>query len=90
MEDINNLSQMELDVKEINLNYSLGLPLRGIVTSRFGYRDYMPLNIPRFHTGIDIAANTGTVIVAAKDGNVTLVSGVRKLSGNMLRYEMVM
>lgn len=46
------------------------LPLSGKITSRFGDREY-PLNgQPDFHTGIDIAANEGTPIVAMSDGIV--------------------
>jgi murein DD-endopeptidase MepM/ murein hydrolase activator NlpD len=30
--------------------------------------------VPKYHTGIDIAANTGTVFVAAMEGTVVLVS----------------
>jgi len=74
------LTQMELDAKYILANHTLGIPLRGTITSRFGYRDYV---LPRFHTGIDIAADTGTPIVAAMDGQVTLVSDVRRLPENI-------
>ena len=76
------LTQMELDARYVLENHILTIPLRGTITSRFGYRDYV---LPRFHTGIDIAANTGTVIVAAMEGYVTLVSNVRRLSENILK-----
>ena len=71
-----NLTQMELDAKYIKENYSMRLPLRGAITSRFGNRNPTLPTIPKFHTGIDIAVNTGTVIVAAMAGKVELVSDV--------------
>jgi len=77
IDDISNLSQMEIDAREIIENYSMYLPLRGTITSRFGYRNPTSPNVPRFHTGIDIAANTGTVVTSAMNGTVTLVSGYR-------------
>ena len=70
-------SGMELDAWNINENFDLTVPLRGVITSRFGYRQVSGPTIPRFHTGIDIAANTGTVIVSAMSGRVTRVSDVR-------------
>ena len=66
-------SQMEIDAKYIKDNYNLDIPLRGTVTSRFGIRT--PNNIVSAnHAGIDIGANEGTKIVAAMDGEATLVS----------------
>ena len=79
-QDINNLSQMELDAREILMSHSLELPLRGTITSRFGYRIPTAPNVSRFHTGIDIAANIGTVVVASMDGKVVLASEGRRLS----------
>ena len=63
-------NQMDIDAKSIKEKYSLAIPLKGTITSRFGLRDIEP----KYHTGIDIAANTGTKIVAAIDGTVSEVS----------------
>ncbi|MCL2383293.1 MAG: hypothetical protein FWC79_03935 [Oscillospiraceae bacterium] len=79
-DEISSLSQMELDAKKIIENYYLGLPLTGVITSRFGYRISPFPNVSGFHTGIDIAANTGTMVASAMDGVVIRVSGVRWLS----------
>ena len=76
IEDISNLSQMELDAKEINAHYSITSPLTGTITSRFGNRNPTTPSVPKYHTGIDIAVNEGTVFVAAMEGTVTLVSGI--------------
>ena len=44
-------------------------PLRGTITSRFGYRNIF--GSTSFHSGLDIAAPCGTTIVAADGGTVT-------------------
>ncbi|HKI56489.1 MAG TPA: LysM peptidoglycan-binding domain-containing M23 family metallopeptidase [Trueperaceae bacterium] len=46
-------------------------PIHGPITSHFGYRQ-LRIDGSNFHTGIDIAANSGTPIHAAVGGRVTL------------------
>ena len=65
------LSQMEQDAEYIKKNISIIKPLTGVITSRFGLREDVQ---PYSHTGIDIAANTGTTIIAAIDGVASVVS----------------
>lgn len=72
--DTSNLSQMEIDAQYIKENCSIRKPLYGEITSRFGHRNPTVSTVPKYHTGIDIARVTGTVIVAAMDGTVELVS----------------
>lgn len=67
------LSQMEIDANSIKENYSIILPLRGTVSSRFGLREPTEI-VSANHAGIDIAANEGTVFVSAMEGVVTFVS----------------
>lgn len=81
-----NLSQMEIDANEIKNKYNLIKPLVGNITSRFGYREPTTVTVPKNHTGIDIAANTGTVIYAALDGVVKIASSEGDY-GNHLRIE---
>lgn len=67
------LTQMEIDANEIKNNYSLIVPLQGIISSRFGPR--VPTGIiSANHAGIDIAADEGTVFKASMEGTVTYIS----------------
>ena len=68
--DSSSTNQMREDANYVKEQYSLSLPLKGTITSHYGLREIAP----KFHTGIDIAANTGTKIVSAMDGEVSLVS----------------
>jgi murein DD-endopeptidase MepM/ murein hydrolase activator NlpD len=46
------------------------LPLRGNVTSRFGFRRHPVFRLRQFHQGLDIAAARGTPVLAASAGRV--------------------
>lgn len=72
--ETSSISQMEIDASYIKENYSIIKPLNGTITSRFGNRNPTVKTVPKYHTGIDIAANTGTKIIAAMEGEVILVS----------------
>ncbi len=56
-------------------------PVRGPITSDFGYRYIFGEN--NFHRGIDIAASAGTAINAAADGTV-IFAGVKGTYGNLV------
>lgn len=74
-EPVVQLSQMELDAKEIKEKYSMILPLTGYTTtSRYGPRTPTDI-VSANHKGIDIGANEGTVFIAAMSGTVTIASG---------------
>lgn len=73
-EESSSLSQMQIDAEYIKANYSMIKPLEGEITSRFGIRNPTVPTVPIYHTGIDIARVTGTVIIAAMEGEVELVS----------------
>lgn len=63
-----------------NIGISLMRPIAGVITSRFGVRSSIRRSS---HTGLDIAASTGTPIAAAASGTVTF-SGRKGSYGNML------
>lgn len=71
IEEASSVDQMTKDVQYIKENISIIKPLNGVITSRFGLRENVE---PLYHTGIDIAANTGTVIISAMDGVAEVVS----------------
>ena len=66
-------TQMQKDAEYIKTNFSLGLPLKGTITSRYGTREATEI-VSANHQGIDIGVNVGTTIFAAMAGKVTLVS----------------
>lgn len=72
----NSSDQMVNDANEIKQKYQLQKPLEGTVSSRFGYRNSSSPNVPKNHTGIDIAVPVGTEVKSAIGGTVTLVSSV--------------
>lgn len=73
-ENTENLSQEEIDIQNIKNTSSFIKPIEGIITSGYGQRDSSNENIPKNHTGTDIAADLGTKIVSATDGEVVLAS----------------
>ena len=72
--ETSSISQEEIDASYIKENVSIIKPLSGTITSRFGSRNPTVATVPKYHTGIDIAANTGTKIIAAMEGKVIQVS----------------
>ena len=66
--------------KKVALNLSLIRPISGTITSRFGHVSSRRVSK---HTGLDIAASTGTSIKAAAGGTVTF-SGYKGSFGYMV------
>ena len=75
------------NVKE-SKNIAFIWPLRGKITSGFGTRKDPFDGTRKFHTGIDISANEGTKVLAARKGTV-IFSGWKDGYGNtvILRHE---
>ncbi len=69
-----NLTEMERDAKDIIATKSLIIPLKGTITSKYGPRNPTDPKVSKYHTGIDIAVNTGTVFIASMEGVVEEVS----------------
>lgn len=65
---------MENEAKEIKKSISFIAPIKGRITSTFGWRNPTTSTVPKYHTGLDIAANEGTKIKSATDGKIIMVS----------------
>lgn len=68
------LSQTEQDILKTKETTTFVKPIEGTITSKFGQRDTATGKVPKHHTGTDIAANIGTKIKAATEGEVVLAS----------------
>ena len=68
------LSQEEQDIQNIKNTTTFIKPVEGTISSKFGQRDAATGSVPKNHTGTDIAANMGTKIKSATDGEVVLAS----------------
>ena len=67
-------TQEEIDVEEIKKKITFIAPVEGTISSTFGWRNPTTATVPKYHTGLDLAASTGTIIKSATDGVVTMVS----------------
>ena len=56
------------------LGFNYCTPVTGTITSDFGFRDHPVAGEERFHYGIDLGCEKGTVITAFADGTVTAVA----------------
>lgn len=68
------LSQEEQDIANIKATTTFIKPVEGTISSKFGQREPTTSTVPKNHTGVDIAANMGTKILAATGGEVVLAS----------------
>ena len=73
-ENISLLSQMDFDIQNLKNAYYFIKPIEGIVSSSFGARESKYQNVTGYHTGVDIASKSGTIIKASMEGIVELVS----------------
>ncbi len=69
-----NISQEEKDIIDIKNSLSFIVPVQGYISSKFGIRNPTTDTVPKNHTGLDIAAVSGTIIKSATDGVVSLAS----------------
>ena len=65
---------MEIEAKEIKKSIKFIKPLNGRISSSFGWRNPTTSSVPKYHTGVDIAAVEGTKIKSATDGKVIMAS----------------
>ena len=73
-EQTHTLSQEEQDIANIKATTTFIKPVEGTISSQFGQREPTTSTVPKNHTGVDIAANMGTKIVASTGGEVVLAS----------------
>lgn len=76
----------EVSLKKYTLNKTAVLPLKGEITSAFGYRIHPISGEYGFHSGTDIAAAEGTDILSAFDG-VVIKAGYNEWNGNYLKIK---
>lgn len=68
------LSQAEQDILTVKNTTTFIKPIEGVISSKYGQRNPTTATVPKNHTGTDIAANLGTKIKSATDGEVVLSS----------------
>ncbi len=74
--EISQNDKMKLEAQEIKSKISFINPIEGRISSTFGWRNPTSASVPKYHTGLDIAANEGTVIKSATDGKVIMASKI--------------
>ena len=70
----NQMSEADKEIQKIKSTTTFIKPIEGIIISKYGQREQATGNVPKNHTGTDIAANMGTKIKSATDGEVVLSS----------------
>lgn len=86
MERVKDINIYLKEQKDIYLATPKGWPVKGRITSSYGYRE-SPINGGNdFHTGIDISVDPDTIIKATADGVVSF-SGWSGGSGNLVVLE---
>ena len=68
------LTPEEQEIEKIKSTTTFIKPVVGTISSKYGQREPTTSTVPKQHTGTDIAANLGTKIVSATEGEVVLVS----------------
>ena len=68
------LSQIETDIQTAKNTTSFIKPVEAVVSSKYGQRTPTTQTVPKNHTGVDLAAPTGTKIKSATAGEVVLNS----------------
>ena len=68
------ISQEEQDIINVKNTTTFIKPIEGTISSVYGQREPTTATVPKNHTGIDIAANMGTKIKSATNGEVVLSS----------------
>lgn len=80
----NNKLPENVSLKKYRLDKTMTVPVKGEVTSEFGFRIHPITGEKGFHSGIDLAAPSGSPIHAAFDG-VVVYAGFDQWNGNHLK-----
>lgn len=80
----NNKLPENVSLREYRLDKTMTAPVKGEVTSEFGFRIHPITGENGFHSGIDLAAKSGSPIHAAFDG-VVIYAGFDRWNGNHLK-----
>ena len=87
-ESISAISLMDMDVEEIKeKKIEWVSPTYGTITSKYGVREEIFLDVNPYHTGIDIANKLGTNINSATSGKVIKIDQNNKYYGKMIDIE---
>ena len=62
-----------VSLEQAMLGFDYCVPVNGVISSDFGYRDHPTEGEERFHYGVDLAAESGTEVCSFADGTVTAV-----------------
>lgn len=88
MEEASAVSMMQDDIGQIvGKSINMVKPLSGTITSNYGARDQIFEGVNSYHTGLDIAAKSGTEIKSATSGKVIKVVKNDKYYGNYVVVE---
>lgn len=68
------MTEEEQQIAKIKETTTFIKPIEGTISSRYGQREPTTSTVPKNHTGVDIAASTGTKIKSATAGEVVLAS----------------
>ncbi len=74
------------DAKYIKENFNLIVPVKGVISSGFGARESTSELVSSYHTGVDIAIESGTDIRVAHDGTVIMAKAFSTY-GNCIMVE---
>ncbi len=88
MQEASAVSMMQDDIgKIIEKKINMIKPLSGTITSSYGARDKIFEGVNSYHTGLDIAAKSGTEIKSSTSGKVTKLVKNDKYYGNYVVVE---
>ena len=62
-----------VSLEQAILGFDYCMPVNGVMSSDFGYRDHPTEGEERFHYGVDLAAESGAEVCSFADGTVTAV-----------------